>query len=450
MLFTAVPPSSNPNAKLNIDLHKRLCDSLKVDLIDVEKIGRVRFSPTVDTPSYAEWPKVLTTAKSIRWIVLELNHNDNDDDDHNFQLSPTETETMIADKVYSALLQKHVTKDNILQVFHAFGNNENDGDDNEKTDGRRVPTFNLSCRRWDCSIIPKESLSTTTLSHQLRGVVAHTFDWEPYRRQVHESTRRGGADLEFQFVLSGKGGFLELVLLVPTKFALHQDLPKPGCKRVEAWMLVETCDIQEGQVVLDPLCGKATFLVEAATTTAVMSCGTKTRYIGVDKSADQLRDARENVQETGATRIELNQGDARKLDFLPNDSVDVILTCPPFGKQFGSEIMDLAVFYQECLHEWTRVCKGRFVILIDTENAETMIQAIRDTGVLQLDVHREPFRLGRLSATVLVATRAVSTIKANEPLTILPWEGSRPLTRAGWTRLRAATLPSLVPYSSSL
>lgn len=428
LMFTLVPPSSNPRAKLNRDLQKKLRDNLHADLLDIQK-GRIRFSPTLQTPSFDKWTQTLSTAKSIRWIVTESD---------NFM--PSDDETMIADKIYNCL--RHVTLDSILTVYRGFGNSL-------PTNDRVVPTFDLSCRRWNCSVIPKDAISTTTLSHQLRGVVAHCYGWQPYRRQLHGASS-AVADLDFHVVLSENGCFVELVLMAPPKFSPTQDLPRPGCKRVEAWMLVQSCDIRDGHVVLDPLCGKGTFLVEAATT--LHQQAPQARYIGVDQSAEQLQDARQNVDETGTSeRVVLHQGDARRLDFLPTDSVDVVLTCPPFGKQYGMEILDLAVFYRECLTEWIRVCKGRLVVLIDVENAEAMVQAMRDTKVLQLEVHREPFRLGRLLATVLVATRIPSCGgPASEPLAALSWEGRDPLTRASWMRLRATSLPSLVPHSSSL
>lgn len=452
MLFTAVP-SSNPNAKLNMDLLHKLRDVLHVNVLDAQT-GRFRFSPMdARTLPYHQWPTVLSTARSIRWIVMELEND----------LTSTDNETVIADKVYARLCRgkdttstgSGLSKEDILNMFQAFLN---------FLPRDRVPSFDLSCRRWNDSVIPKqEGFSTVKLSHQLRGVVAHTYGWTPHRRccQSHNGAS-APADLEFQVVLSGNSCFMELVLLVPTRLSLTQELPRPGCKRVEAWMLVKTCDIQEGHIVLDPLCGKATFLVEAATITTLsqqQQQQSTVRYIGVDQSKEQLEDAQCNINETGTRHIiELRQGDARLLDFLDNDSVDVIVTCPPFGKQFAVGT-DLDTFYRNCVTEWVRVCRGRMVTLIDTENADRMVRAMEqqqnnDTGrALQLIVRREPFRLGRLMATVLVAirTNAAKRINTNhdEPSHVLPWEGPVPLTRAAWTRQRAASLPSLVPYTSA-
>ena len=432
LVFTAVPPSSNPSSKLNHDLKQTLSDQLHVTLLDIQK-GRFRFAPTAKTPSYSKWPTLLSTGKSIRYVVAELDN-----------VKANDTVETIATKMEERLAG--ISKETILNVYESFGNVF---DSNTKemtgspTDG---PTFNLGCRRWACSVIDKDALSTLQLSHELRRVVAQGYGWKPHYRAQHGKL----ADMEMQVILHGHCVLLELVLLVVPPTSVQGDLPKPGCKRVEAWMLVQSAGIEEDDVVLDPLCGKGTFLVEGATTITTGTTG-RTKFIGVDQSLEQLADAQENIKETRThDRIELHHGDARKLSFLDDSSVNVILTCPPFGKQFGQGT-NLELFYGQCLTEWMRVLAmgGRVAILIDIGNAEAMIHAMKNTGVLQLQIHREPFRLGRLEATVLVATKTTSSDNVSvEPATVLPWEGLAPATRATWTRLRAATLPNLVPYKS--
>ena len=100
----------------------------------------------------------------------------------------------------------------------------------------------------------------------------------------------------------------------------------------------------------------------------------------------------------------------------------------------GETDNNLAHFYQACLTEWMRVLVtgGRLAILIDVDNVATMMQAMQVTGSLRIQVHREPFRLGRLQATVIVAVicddrmmmiDSGSATMWVEPSTVLPWEG---------------------------
>lgn len=140
-------------------------------------------------------------------------------------------------------------------------------------------------------------------------------------------------------------------------------------------------------IVLDPLCGKATYLVEAATTwdfdanhnNADNNTDVSISFVGIDASDAQLEDARRNVNavtddttptggetsrregrcDTSGTSnsyspddgyflltkrtsydkkssIALCKGDSRDLSSIgfEDGSVTAIATCPPFGRQF--------------------------------------------------------------------------------------------------------------------
>ena len=125
-------------------------------------------------------------------------------------------------------------------------------------------------------------------------------------------------DCEFTLLLFQNKLRLEWTVLVPPRsrrFSEADYLPKPGCKRVEAWMLMKNMEptvlreaveqkrrtktniaAKKDVIVLDPLRGKATFLVEAATTwNTILDDGVSISFVGVDASDDQLRDATMNV-----------------------------------------------------------------------------------------------------------------------------------------------------------
>jgi SAM-dependent methyltransferase len=255
-------------------------------------------------------------------------------------------------------------------------------------------------------------------------------------------------------------------------------LPRPGFKRVEAWMLVQAAvasrhlDGDDGgdrsnpakidhhatntrpTLVLDPLCGKGTFLVEFVTTMRALDGNTnQTKFLGVDQSETQLQDALLNLDATGCTdQVSLKQGDARNLHWLEDDSVAVILTCPPFGRQF-SRGSDLNVLYREWIDEWARVLDphcGRMALLVDIDHEEDALAAIRGANrKLKVVVHREPFRLGRLQATVIVAQRFMRNTRYRpSPQKRFAWESDAKESRAEWARLRAARLQQLVPYTA--
>ncbi len=82
---------------------------------------------------------------------------------------------------------------------------------------------------------------------------------------------------------------------------------------------------QEGDLVLDQFAGGGTTLVEAKLLNR--SC------IGVDVNPVALERCKEkcNFEYDSNSNIEILQGDARKLDFLQDESIDLICTHPPYA-----------------------------------------------------------------------------------------------------------------------
>jgi DNA modification methylase len=83
---------------------------------------------------------------------------------------------------------------------------------------------------------------------------------------------------------------------------------------------------QEGDLVLDQFVGGGTTLVEAKLLNR--------NIIGVDVNDSALARCREKIdfEHKGANgKVYIRKGDARQLDFIPNDSIDLICTHPPYA-----------------------------------------------------------------------------------------------------------------------
>lgn len=83
---------------------------------------------------------------------------------------------------------------------------------------------------------------------------------------------------------------------------------------------------KEGDMVLDPFVGSGTTLVEAK-----LLCR---NAVGVDINEEALRIAQERIafsHEGANGKVYLRQGDARKLDFVPNNSIDLVCLHPPYA-----------------------------------------------------------------------------------------------------------------------
>ena len=186
------------------------------------------------------------------------------------------------------------------------------------------------------------------------------------------------------------------------------------------------------------MCGRGTFLVEAAT------LWPSARYLGVDLSEEQLKDAKENYL-AAHVPMELTKADARNLSHLGDGSVDKILTCPPFGRQFEKISANL---YKELLVEWSRVLKesGLMVILVDVSNVQALCDAV-DEAQCAIEFRRSPFRLGKIRATLVVVVKGSQSRPTREGK--FDWEQGDQKGRSLWAEIRERALPSLVPYSLS-
>lgn len=118
---------------------------------------------------------------------------------------------------------------------------------------------------------------------------------------------------------------------------------------------------QSAPVLLDPFCGSGTILLEAA------ACLPDYQILGSDRYENAVGWARDNVGINQYNdRISILQGDARDLRkiYEPN-SIDIIVTNPPFGAQLGANA-NFQELYRHFLSAAWGVLKsgGRIAMLV--------------------------------------------------------------------------------------
>ncbi|CAK9099398.1 unnamed protein product [Durusdinium trenchii] len=139
-------------------------------------------------------------------------------------------------------------------------------------------------------------------------------------------------------------------------------------KQVEAWVLAKALQLQPGEVVLDPMCGKGTLLCEAAIWWPEAS------FIGCDVEAQQLEKCLANHRYLGLTELVVHQADAATLGGLPiaDSSVDKLMCAPPWDRQFEAA-GGLENFYPKMLEEFSRVLRSNgtmaFLLNLPAEEA---------------------------------------------------------------------------------
>jgi tRNA (guanine6-N2)-methyltransferase len=139
--------------------------------------------------------------------------------------------------------------------------------------------------------------------------------------------------------------------------------------------MVRLAGAAPGMTVLDPFCGAGTILAEQIELARRRRAG-HVRVLGGDIDPNAVHNAVSNLERLGPA--DLCRWDATRLP-LPDESVDRIVTNPPFGKQL-SNLEQVPGLYRAAAREWNRVLRpgGRGVFLV--AESQTLRDVLRDQG----------------------------------------------------------------------
>ena len=138
---------------------------------------------------------------------------------------------------------------------------------------------------------------------------------------------------------------------------------------------------QEGDTVLDPFVGGGTTAVEAKLTNR--------NFIGVDINPNAIEITRNklNFDCEYNPQIEIVQGDARDLSFIPNESIDLICAHPPYADiiHYSEDIEgDMSLLpIKEFLFEIGRVAQEFHRILKNGNFCAILMGDARKNGMVQ-------------------------------------------------------------------
>ena len=379
--YSAVLPSPNPRAPVNNDARGRI--RRLIGRVDKSELGgRVFFDPRDDAPPRKEWHRVLRGPLSVRIVAADLPSYAT-----RAGVLPSVPD---ASNLADALLE-HTEWRAALDAWTAFGNAVT----------APLPAH-VRCKRHTTAVWAPAGISPP-LRRALALRLPEALTPEP---------RRERAAVEIQVTLHEDGVLVELLAL---KQRMDRDLPCPGFRRLESYVVAQAARIQPGDVVLDPFCGKATFLAEAEL------CWPGASMIGVDSDPAQLDAAAKNL----GSNATLLHASATALP-LEDNSVDAVVSCPPFDRQHTAQ-GGLDALYAESFAETRRVLRptGRASLLLDENSLE--IAQRHWPGLCVLG----PMPLGPWVRTVLCAWPDGDAWEA--------WD------RSAWARHRDAALPGLEP-----
>jgi len=284
--YSAVLPSPNPRAPVNNDARGRI--RRLIGRIDKSELGgRVFFEPRDDAPPRKEWHRVLRGPLSVRIVAADLPSYAT-----RAGVLPSVPD---ATNLAEAILE-HTDWSAALEGWAAFGN----------VASAPLPAH-VRCKRHTTAVWAPAGLSPP-LRRALALRLPEALTPEP---------RRDAAAVEVQVTLHEDGVLVELLAL---KQRMDRDLPCPGFRRLESYVVAQAARIQPGDVVIDPFCGRGTFLVEAAL------FAPDATYVGIDRDGEQLAKATRNAETSMGAQIRFERGDAKALP-LADDSVDAVVSC---------------------------------------------------------------------------------------------------------------------------
>ncbi|XP_047677926.1 THUMP domain-containing protein 2 isoform X2 [Tachysurus fulvidraco] len=149
-------------------------------------------------------------------------------------------------------------------------------------------------------------------------------------------------------------------------------LKHTGLRSTIAWAMASLCNLQEASIVLDPMCGVGTILLEAAQESP------SGVFIGMDSEEAQLHKAVQNVQAAGQDeRVLLIQASCMATP-LSAASVDVVVCDVPFGRKFSCGV-DMTTALPHILAEMERVLRdgGTLVLLLSLQLSVLIKKLIR-------------------------------------------------------------------------
>lgn len=152
-------------------------------------------------------------------------------------------------------------------------------------------------------------------------------------------------------------------------------------------------DLKPEDIVLDPMCGAGTILVEA---TKQFNCRA---VVGVDCSLSQLKLAQSNLDSSSTLHnISLICGDSRAV-ILRQGTFDVVLCDVPFGRKFG-QAENIQQLLSRVVTTIDLLLKpgGRVCILISEKLRLLLIDLCPNWSLL----NQYPLRLGTLTAAIVI------------------------------------------------
>lgn len=246
----------------------------------------------------------------------------------------------------------------------------NDHKDIEGMIAHMLPRLNESLP--DIKIPKRQKTFKIIVSHKNQFTSVNSKLLANIEKSIKENTRllvdKGRADVEFWFLLRSEG--IGLFGMRLTRLNHDSDTLEKGALRPElACILNVLSEPKNNDVFLDPFAGIGSIPISRSQLFPYK------KIIASDNDADQVLLLEDRITDQELS-IEVNRWDGLKLSKLADNSINKIVTDPPWG-YFEQKSFDPANFYSRMLNSFYRVLSsnGLAVILVgEREIFETVLQ----------------------------------------------------------------------------
>jgi 23S rRNA G2445 N2-methylase RlmL len=194
-------------------------------------------------------------------------------------------------------------------------------------------------------------------------------------RKLKLKINRSLPDLELWFLKRSEGyGFIGIRI---TRTPNYEKTLQKGELRPElANLMCIMGDLEQSDAVIDPFAGYGSIPIECAKSFKVKN------IIAGEKDKEIFKLLEKKVKESGL-KIVLGRWNALKLTSLTNNSVDKIITDPPWGL-FEENGVDIEVFYEKMLDEFSRILKPASLLVLLTAQKEVLEKVINRNKTFNL------------------------------------------------------------------
>ncbi|NP_001086861.1 THUMP domain containing 2 L homeolog [Xenopus laevis] len=214
-----------------------------------------------------------------------------------------------------------------------------------KTHKNTTPiTFRVSCR---CSGASAKVFTAQEVGAVIGASIIKQFGWKP---DLRTPSLEVFVHLNDQYSVVG-------FPVTRQPLASRDYIRNTGLRSTTAWAMGALAELHVGALVLDPMCGVGTILLEAA---KEWPFG---HFVGVDNNDSQLKSAVSNVKGAGlGGSIELLKGSVLDLPFV-SESIDAVISDIPFGRKFTSS-RNMKDLLPDIIREMQRVVRVEGIIVL--------------------------------------------------------------------------------------